>query len=315
MNYGVDTVVLGCGTASRPSVDLKFRQSKSGAIYGRSHINGVQIFVSSFRDRWHLSFQVSLPKLLLGSNFQPWPVIDLQEAIQPVSQRISDAFPGLSYVPISSMHVSRIDFAFDTEIPNTLPVFLAMLRCYAEGRNEPGFIYKGRKTHSFYTKDSRGRDRKLTYRSGIAYGKNVLPDGRKGLRIESRLHSGAISYYVDSITFADLPWCGQILQARAWDYINQRFQFLDPVDDERHAQILSGIRNNDTREAADNLLFFIREVDIKSAAEYLFPEDGVTLARKLMEKHGGGYGDPGSVELRLFADVRRAINAKTSCPY
>lgn len=310
---GIDTVAMGGIAASLPFDLRSFRVKRDGAICKRVTREQFSLFISFAHGRWQFRLQMSLPRVIVGNNFETIPVEDLRSALVQAVAPLDELFPELESVNLWALSTTRVDFAFDLPIEVTRHLLTALRDCYLSGRNTPGFIFRGRRTDSFYTKDSRGRRRSPSYRSLIAYGKLRMPSGRLGLRLESRLHSGVIRQRVGRLPLRDLAEVARELQRVAWGYIDESFEFLLPTTDEAAEMAVINSRDHRVVRALEGLMYFAQEVPLQRLAGSEC--GGVGQARKLLRAHGFGFGDPDRGELVEFANIRRAWSESLSCPY
>lgn len=309
---GIDTVAIG-GVATTPLFPAnQLKLSKNGVRRIRRERGGISLFVSVRNDRWTFRLQCSLPRLVHGDNYRTVPIHRLPEKLPVFLQRARHFFPELRNIPLEELPVRRVDIAFDLPVQATQRLIQALRDCYLSNRNMPGFVYFGKKTTSFYSKDNRGK-RPLSYRSLIGYGKRYLADDQRGLRLESRFHTNYLTKnYGQGFSLPQLASQGAELLRAGWKYIDELFEFLAPHDD---ASLESAVGNapEKQRDFLKSFGYLAREVPLDQVKTLFFGDNGIDL--RTLRKYGVGFGDADVPELKKFAEVRREWSVRLSCPY
>lgn len=309
---GIDTVAIG-GVATVPFFpDHLLKLCKNGVRRLRCDRGGMSLFVTVRNDLWTFRLQCSLPRLIHGDNYRTVPLHRLADELPVFLEVARCQYPELRDIPLEELTVRRVDIAFDLPVEATPRLIQALRDCYLSNRNMPGFVYAGKKTTSFYSKDSRGK-RPPSYRSLIGYGKRYLADGQKGLRLESRFHAGFLTKkYGKRFTLLHLADKGQELVLAGWKYIDELFEFLAPHDDQSFE---SAVRNapEKQRDFLESFCYLAREVPLDKL-KAIFLDDAVVDLRTF-RKYGIGFGDADVPELKKFAEIRREWSVRFSCPY
>jgi hypothetical protein len=309
---GIDTVAIG-GVATSPLFPIHLlRLSKNGVRCLRCDRGGISLFVSVRSDRWTFRLQCSLPRLIHGNNFQTVPANQLHDAVTLFLAEAQTQFPELERIPLELLAVRRVDVAFDLPVEATPRLIQALRDCYLSNRNMPGFVYTGKESSSFYSKDTRGK-RPSTYRSLIGYGKRERGDGQKGLRLESRFHTSYLSKnYGQDFSLDQLANKGHEFLFAGLKYIDELFELLAPQTDQ---SLISAVRGapEKQRDFLESFGFLSREVPLGELRPIFFPA-GKIDARSL-KKYGIGFGDADVPELRKFAEIRREWSVRFSRPY
>lgn len=309
---GIDTVAIG-GVATAPLFPARrLKLLKSGVLFLRCERGGISLFVSVRNGRWTFRLQCSLPRIVHGNNYLTIPFHQLPNALTVFVTEARHHFPELRDIPLEVLPVRRVDIAFDLPVHATPRLIQALRDCYCSNRNMPGFVYKGKKPNSFYSKDTRGK-RPPTYRSLIGYGKRYLADGQKGLRLESRFHTSFLTRkFGQGFSLPQFASKGVELLRPGWKYIDELFEFLAPHDD---ASLQSAVRNapEKQRDFLESFGYLAREVPLDKVKIIFFGNNGVDL--RTLRKYGVGFGDAEVPELRKFAEIRREWSLRFSCPY
>lgn len=309
---GIDTVVIG-GVATAPIFPIHLlRLSKNGVRTLRRDRGGISLFVSVRNDRWTFRLQCSLPRLVHGDNFSTIPLDRLSYELPFFIEEARCRFPELDHIPLEELPVRRVDIAFDLAVEATPRLIQALRDCYLSNRNMPGFLYAGKKTTSFYSKDTRGK-RPPSYRSLIGYGKRYLESGQRGLRLESRFHTSYISkkHGKDFTLLKLAERCHELLVA-GWKYIDELFELLAPQTDQSLASAVRGAPEKQ-RDFLVSFGFLSREVPLDDLRPIFFP--GGKIDTRCLKKYGIGFGDASFPELKMFAEIRREWSLRFSCPY
>jgi hypothetical protein len=304
---GIDTVAIG-GVATTPIIcDKLLKRRFNGSQTYKSYREGIRLFVTVYGGITTFRLETSLPQLVLGENFRTINFAQAEDALRYFLTVAGRLFPELSGFDLYELPLRRLDIAFDFPVAATPLLIHAMRDCYLGGRNDPGFVYNGSDSQSFFSKDTRGK-RPTRYRSLICYPKCLLPTGEKGLRIETRFFSHFFSTkFKNSISIAQLTCFLDVFLKAGWKYIEDRFRYLAPHDDKSlEDAILRAPAKK--RDFLRSFGFLSREVPLKNI-ETLFKRMGIWNIQ-VIRKHGIGYGDLSIPELRMFAEVREVCRSQ-----
>jgi hypothetical protein len=304
---GIDTVAIG-GVATSPIIRAGLlKRGTNGVQTYKSSREGIRLFVTVYRGITSFRLETSLPHLVLGENFRTINFAKAEDALRYFLTVARRLFPELAGFDLYALPLRRLDIAFDFPVAATPLLINAMRDCYLGGRDEPGFVYNGCDSESFFSKDTRGK-RPPRYRSLICYPKGLLPTGEKGLRIETRFFSHFINTkFKNSISISQLKSFLEVFLKAGWKYIEDRFRYLAPHDDESLEAAITRAPAKQ-RDFLRSFGFLSREVPLKNI-EALFKRVGIWNIQ-VIRKHGIGYGDMSIPELRMFAEVREVCRSQ-----
>ncbi|WP_369076451.1 phage/plasmid replication protein [Coleofasciculus sp. LEGE 07081] len=261
---------------------------------------------------WRFRIQTSLPKLLTGNNFEPLPASKLQEGISVFLRKIESDFPELNSIDLSNLQLTRLDVTFDLPVHAT-PCLIAALRdCYMSKRDAPGWVYRGKNTDTFYSKDTRGK-RAASYRSLIGYGKRFIAPGFRGLRLETRLNRQFIKNHfpdLDSV-LSFHKFSKQFIQA-GWKYIDDLFCLLLPQTESTLDRAISNAPEKQ-RDFLSCFGFLAQQVPLQRLYALFSPL--FKLDKYQLKKYSVGFGNASDLELQKFAEIRQAWSLMFSLPY
>ncbi len=174
-----------------------------------------------------VSVSGSLPRLMKGDNSRPASQLDALEGSIALVSRAADLFENLP--PLENWHLTRMDVAFDFDIPFDLPS-LQQIGWWALLRGTQKVRTIGQEQSTLYFQSERFNPQAPL--ASLAYVRQV--EGREPyLRLETRFRSPALKKQADDRSLPQVVHVGQKAVAFAWQQHRERwqtFQWADQVE-------------------------------------------------------------------------------------